>query len=132
MPYPISVRSSAVSRREGRGMATVRAYPPHSPRTGRVAHGMTTITDRIEALDWDALEGSLDVRGFAVTAPLLDPAECRALARRVDGAGVPKTRDKARPPIGAGGERAPARRQTTRRASPPHRRRTAPRRARSR
>ena len=32
-------------------------------------------------LDWDAIERELDARGHAVTPPLLEPAECRAVAR---------------------------------------------------
>ena len=34
---------------------------------------------RIRALDWPGMEQALDVRGFAATGPLLDPAECAAL-----------------------------------------------------
>ena len=61
---------------------------------------MATITDRIPALGWDGLTGSLDVRGFAVTPPLLDDAECRRLARLFDGDGfrsTPGTADTAPP-----------------------------------
>ena len=34
---------------------------------------------RVDALDWPAVEQSLDERGFAVTGPLLAAAECREL-----------------------------------------------------
>ena len=63
---------------------------------------MTSITDRIAALDWDALTDSLDERGFAVTAPLLEPAECRALAGLFDGDGFRSTVDMARHRFGDG------------------------------
>ncbi len=42
------------------------------------------ISDRVAALDWAALQASLDENGFAVTSPLLTPAECRAMAARYD------------------------------------------------
>jgi len=40
---------------------------------------MPTIQQRINALDWSALEHSLSARGYAVTKPILTPAECEAL-----------------------------------------------------
>ena len=35
---------------------------------------------RVAKLDWASLAESLDQRGFALTSPLLTPAECRGLA----------------------------------------------------
>ena len=35
-----------------------------------------SIAERIEALDWSGAEESLSERGYAVTAPVLSPAEC--------------------------------------------------------
>jgi hypothetical protein len=70
---------------------------------------MTTIAqtsappaDRVEALDWDALEAGLDARGFAVTEPLLDAAECEALAELFDGGRFRSTVDMARHRFGDG------------------------------
>ena len=64
---------------------------------------MTTITDRIGALDWNALAGSLDERGFAVTPPLLD---ARGVRRRwpaaFDGDGFRSTVEMARHRFGDG------------------------------
>jgi hypothetical protein len=37
------------------------------------------IEERIDALDWEAAEGALSTRGYAVTAPLLTAAECTEL-----------------------------------------------------
>ena len=39
-----------------------------------------TLANRVAALDWEALSGSLDERGFATTGALLTPRECDALA----------------------------------------------------
>ncbi len=39
---------------------------------------------RIDDLDWTRIETELHERGFAVTGPLLDPVECRALAASYD------------------------------------------------
>jgi hypothetical protein len=38
------------------------------------------IADPLSAIDWRDIEASLDGRGYAVTPPLLDAAECRDLA----------------------------------------------------
>src|SRR6266436_5646311 len=38
-----------------------------------------SVTERIEALDWSCAEQSLSERGYAVTAPVLSPAECAEL-----------------------------------------------------
>jgi hypothetical protein len=37
------------------------------------------VAERIEALDWSGTEQSLSERGYAVTAPVLSPAECAEL-----------------------------------------------------
>ena len=38
-----------------------------------------SVTERIGALDWSGAEQSLSERGYAVTAPVLSPAECAEL-----------------------------------------------------
>src|SRR5207249_2859911 len=38
-----------------------------------------SIAERIDALDWSGAEQSLSERGYAVTAPVLSPAECAEL-----------------------------------------------------
>jgi hypothetical protein len=43
-----------------------------------------SVADRIAALDWPALTAQLDDRGFAQTEPVLDAAECAALAAQFD------------------------------------------------
>jgi uncharacterized protein len=43
-----------------------------------------TIPDRVGGLDWATIEADLDMRGAAVTGPLLSAEECRALARLYD------------------------------------------------
>jgi hypothetical protein len=40
---------------------------------------MPGVQERIDALDWSALEQSLSARGYAVTTPILAPAECDAI-----------------------------------------------------
>ena len=40
---------------------------------------MSSIKNRIDAVDWNNAEESLFARGYAVTAPLLTPAECDAI-----------------------------------------------------
>ena len=42
------------------------------------------VAERIAALDWPALTAQLDARGFAQTSPVLDGAECAALAAQFD------------------------------------------------
>ena len=70
---------------------------------------MTTIAptaappaDRVDALRWDALRAQLDTRGFAVTDPLLSPAECERLADLFDGGRFRSTVDMARHRFGDG------------------------------
>jgi hypothetical protein len=60
------------------------------------------LTDRIHALDWEALTRSLDDRGFAVTPPVLAAEECRELAALFDGDGFRSTIDMARHRFGDG------------------------------
>jgi hypothetical protein len=38
------------------------------------------VAARVAAADWDRIAGDLEAHGAATTGPLLDPAECRALA----------------------------------------------------
>jgi uncharacterized protein len=40
---------------------------------------MATIETRVNGLDWPALEDSLSARGYAVTPPILTPAECQVI-----------------------------------------------------
>jgi len=40
---------------------------------------MSSIHEKIEALDWRAAEESLSTRGYAITAPLLTPEECKSI-----------------------------------------------------
>jgi hypothetical protein len=68
---------------------------------------MTTATSagiagRVDALDWDALGARLDETGHAVTAPLLDAAECDRLAALFDGGRFRSTIDMARHRFGDG------------------------------
>lgn len=58
--------------------------------------------DRVDALDWAALHAQLDVRGFAVTPPLLTDAECAALARLFDEGRFRSTVEMARHRFGDG------------------------------
>lgn len=45
---------------------------------------MSTLTDRIAALDWPRIAADLDARGCTTTGPLLTNAECAALAALYD------------------------------------------------
>ena len=63
---------------------------------------MTTITRRIDALDWQALREQLDTLGHAVTPPLLDEGECGALAGQFDEGRFRSTIDMARHRFGDG------------------------------
>jgi hypothetical protein len=46
----------------------------------------TSVAERIEALDWTGAELSLSERGYAVTKPILSPAECAELTALYDDA----------------------------------------------
>src|SRR4051794_23859566 len=62
-----------------------------------------SVTDRVAALPWNLLTSGLDERGFAVTPPLLEAAECRELAALFDdGARFRSTVDMARHRFGDG------------------------------
>jgi hypothetical protein len=71
---------------------------------------MTTMTpaeiaplaDRVDALPWAGMRDQLDARGFAVTAPMLTPAECDELAAQFDGGRFRSTIDMARHRFGDG------------------------------
>jgi hypothetical protein len=69
---------------------------------------MTTIitepalADRVGALPWQDLSDQLDTRGFAVTEPLLDAAQCSELAGLFDGGSFRSTVDMARHRFGDG------------------------------
>jgi hypothetical protein len=62
----------------------------------------TTLEERIGALDWSDLRRELDERGFAVTEPILEPAECGELAGLFDGDGFRSTIEMARHRFGDG------------------------------
>jgi hypothetical protein len=62
----------------------------------------TTLEERIGALDWSDLRRELDERGFAVTEPILEPAECGELAGLFDEDGFRSTIDMARHRFGDG------------------------------
>ncbi len=60
------------------------------------------IAERVEALDWADLSDQLDERGFAVSTPLLTPAECGELAALFDEGRFRSTVDMARHRFGDG------------------------------
>lgn len=62
----------------------------------------TTIRERAEALDWDALRDQLDEQGHAVTEPLLDAAEAEELSDLFDTGSFRSTIDMARHRFGDG------------------------------
>jgi uncharacterized protein len=62
----------------------------------------SAVGERVDALAWDDLEEQLDARGFAVSGPLLDAAECRDLAALFDGGRFRSTIDMARHRFGDG------------------------------
>ena len=63
---------------------------------------MNTITERVEALDWDGLRERLDAEGHAITPPLLEPRETEQLAGLFEGGRFRSTIDMARHRFGAG------------------------------
>ena len=63
---------------------------------------MDTITERVDALDWDALRERLDEDGHAITPVLLDGAETDELAELFDGGRFRSTIDMARHRFGEG------------------------------
>jgi hypothetical protein len=60
------------------------------------------LRERVDALAWDELRGQLDRRGFGVTAPLLDDAECEDLSALFDGGRFRSTVEMARHRFGDG------------------------------
>jgi len=63
---------------------------------------ISSVADRIHALDWERMTGELDERGFALTEQILEPAECFELAELFDGDGFRSTIDMARHRFGDG------------------------------
>jgi len=63
---------------------------------------VTSIKDRVDALDWDDLRAQLDDQGHAVTPELLTPDECAELAELFDGGRFRSTIDMARHRFGDG------------------------------
>jgi hypothetical protein len=63
---------------------------------------VTSIQERVDALDWDALREQLDEQGHAITPELLTAAECAALADLFDGGRFRSTIDMARYRFGDG------------------------------
>jgi uncharacterized protein len=61
-----------------------------------------SIEARVDGLDWQGIGEQLDARGFAVTAPLLDRAECAGLAGLFDAGQFRSTVDMARHRFGDG------------------------------
>jgi uncharacterized protein len=62
----------------------------------------TALENRVDALDWDDLREQLDDRGFAITRPVLTPAECADLSDLFDGGRFRSTIDMARHRFGDG------------------------------
>jgi uncharacterized protein len=62
----------------------------------------TDIHARVDALDWDDLRTQLDQQGFAISTPLLDPAESRELSDLFDSGRFRSTIDMARHRFGDG------------------------------
>jgi uncharacterized protein len=58
--------------------------------------------ERVDGLDWEALGGQLDERGFAITEPVLDEGECAELAALFDDGRFRSTVDMARHRFGDG------------------------------
>jgi len=66
------------------------------------APSKSSLAARVAALDWDALRGQFDERGFAVTEPLLTGAECAALSALFDAGRFRSTIEMARYRFGEG------------------------------
>src|SRR4051794_2509301 len=62
----------------------------------------STVTDRVDALQWGALREQLDGQGFAITEPVLSAGECAELAELFDGGRFRSTIDMARYRFGDG------------------------------
>jgi hypothetical protein len=63
---------------------------------------MTTLAERVDGLDWEALGDQLDTRGFAVTEPVLRAGEASELAALFDDGRFRSTIDMARHRFGDG------------------------------
>jgi hypothetical protein len=63
---------------------------------------MTSIRERVDALDWTMLRERLDMDGHAITAPLLDAGETEELAGLFDDGRFRSTIDMARHRFGEG------------------------------
>jgi uncharacterized protein len=63
---------------------------------------VTSIRDRVDALDWDELRAQLDGQGHAITPELLTTDECAELADLFDGGRFRSTIDMARHRFGDG------------------------------
>jgi len=63
---------------------------------------VTDVGVRVDAHDWAQLRGELDANGFAITSPLLSPAECVQLADLFDGGRFRSTIEMARHRFGEG------------------------------
>jgi hypothetical protein len=61
-----------------------------------------TLTERIQALDWNQFDRELDDRGYAQTAPLVTPAECAMLDGLYDSGTFRKRVEMARFKYGEG------------------------------
>jgi uncharacterized protein len=83
----------------------MRAAARRMPMTTTTASPATALADRVERLPWDELRAGLDAGGFAVTPPVLDPADCDDLAALFDGGRFRSTIDMARHRFGAGSYR---------------------------
>jgi hypothetical protein len=62
----------------------------------------TSISERVDALDWAELHGRLDHDGYAITVPLLDTRETEDLSELFDGGRFRSTIDMARHRFGEG------------------------------
>jgi uncharacterized protein len=62
----------------------------------------STVRERVDALAWDELRNQLHDKGFAITAPLLNDAECSELSELFDGGRFRSTIDMARHRFGDG------------------------------
>lgn len=63
---------------------------------------LMTIHDRVEALDWTALQRDLDTLGYAQTPPILTPSECEELGSVYETGTFRKRVDMARHLYGQG------------------------------
>ena len=63
---------------------------------------MTTLAERVDGLDWEALGEQLDERGFAITEPVLRAGEASELAGLFDDGHFRSTIDMARHRFGDG------------------------------